>query len=673
MERFIWIELIGFDNTQPDFGVQAYLDTCGFIPTGVSLLFTWLEFPLGHRGMAEEYALDPCECSYGAHPFTEQGVRQQWTNRQLKRLIEIFHNHGVSVYLSYFNMSAYVNENRRQVNGPFCAAHPYLFETRRDGRPTGTVHMLKRLSDGSYFEDLLQQKTVDLLVDYGFDGIQLADGISSGRLSLQEGDYSDDMVAQFLEDSHLSLPQDIQNRADGDAQQMLCRADWIWQHHRADWIRFHCRRWESFYRKFTERLTAAGKQAVFNSAWGRDPFEAIYRFGIDYRRIADCGLQGCVVEDVAPGLAILSEQDNGYLMSDIQRKQLHYDFLAALLLNRAAMPDLKLLTLSSIHDTMEQWGVLEHMPTSMTRTVLCNTAMRYWDGEKFSSVVDAPWFCLADGVSAEQWAFIRKNWEIGESDAATPVGAVWVRSDALSEPELAAFIESRLPPAHFLLSQLLGAGAPLHAVTRIDQLDGLSGDLMVPHPGLLPAEEQAVLAAYDRGRVWFIGTPPANTSFHICVEEQNNFSGIVLGQYGAPVTATETVTNTAEYTFDPQTSLEPLGCLWTHPLTFPPISEAFFTAAATAIRTATACPCAVRHSETSEVIALQTAPRHFRVYVANDAYYYTQPTVDMGAGRLITAIRCLTKYAGYAVRFDGGRFTCRIPGRGMEVFEIDVE
>lgn len=674
MNRFVWLELIGFDNTQPDFGVQAYLDTCSFVPTGVSLLFTWLEFPLGHRGVTEEYLLDPCECSYGAHPFTEQRARQQWTNLQLKRLIEVLHSHGIAVYLSYFNMAAYGDEHRKTVSGPFCASHAYLFETRRNGTCTGTVHMLKRLQNGSYFEDLLQQKTVEVLVDYGFDGVQLADGISSGRLSLQEGDYSDDIVAQFLEDVQLSLPQDIPQKADGDSQQMLCRADWIWQHHRAEWITFHCRRWETFYRKFTDRLAAVGKRAVFNSAWGRDPFEAIYRFGIDYRHIATIGVDGCMVEDVAPGLAILSAEDNGYQMNDTQRRQLHYDFLAALLQNRAAMPAIQILSLSSIHDTMEQWGVLEHMPTSMTRTVLCNLAMRYWNGESFSPIVDAPWFCLADGITTEQWAFIRKNWKIGNLSAtASPVGVTWVWSDALLDREIALFIEKRLPPAHFLLSQLLGAGAPLHAIVRTDHLDGFVGDLLVPHPGLLSADEQTILADYDRGRVWFIGTPPSDASYCVCIKEQNNFGGILLGQYGVADTATKTVENPTVYTFDPQTSLEPLGCLWTHPLTYPPLSEAFFNTAATMLRAANDCPLVVRHEETSELITLQAGEHRFFVCVANDAYHYTQPTIDMGAGRFIRQIRCLTKYEGYAVRYTGGQFTCRVPGRGMEMFEVEVE
>jgi len=37
--RWFWIELIGFDNQLPDFGVREALDRAGFVPEVVALLF----------------------------------------------------------------------------------------------------------------------------------------------------------------------------------------------------------------------------------------------------------------------------------------------------------------------------------------------------------------------------------------------------------------------------------------------------------------------------------------------------------------------------------------------------------------------------------------------------------------------------------------------------------
>ena len=86
-EKWIWMELIGFDNSLPDYGVKSYLDNCGFVPDGVSLLLTWIEFPMQHLGLDRERLLSPCECSYGAHPANAQRRRQNWTNFQLRDLI----------------------------------------------------------------------------------------------------------------------------------------------------------------------------------------------------------------------------------------------------------------------------------------------------------------------------------------------------------------------------------------------------------------------------------------------------------------------------------------------------------------------------------------------------------------------------------------------------------
>ena len=107
LEKWIWIELIGFDNEKPDFGVKEYLDGCGFVPEGVALLLTWLGFTLDHTDMNEERTLDACECSYYAHTANAQRYRQNWTNYQLCGLIRTLQSYGIKVFLSFFNFAAY--------------------------------------------------------------------------------------------------------------------------------------------------------------------------------------------------------------------------------------------------------------------------------------------------------------------------------------------------------------------------------------------------------------------------------------------------------------------------------------------------------------------------------------------------------------------------------------
>ena len=43
-QNYVWIELIGFDNTLPDFGTEALLTRMGYIPDGFLLLISSLDF-----------------------------------------------------------------------------------------------------------------------------------------------------------------------------------------------------------------------------------------------------------------------------------------------------------------------------------------------------------------------------------------------------------------------------------------------------------------------------------------------------------------------------------------------------------------------------------------------------------------------------------------------------
>lgn len=652
LEKWIWIELIGFDNEKPDFGVKEYLEGCGFRPEGITLLLTWLGFVLDHKGLEEERPLDPCECSYYAHGANAQRHCQSWTNHQLRALIRVLQSYGIKVFLSFFNFAAYRNEWGERIACAYLEDKAFLCETDRFGRRSSTVNMLKRLENGEWFEDVLQERTVKVLKDYGFDGLHIADGISSGRLSLQEGDYSDNMVEQFLTE----YPTDeIETAAEGNEEKMLARAACIWQHHRRAWIDFHCRRWLTFFEKFDRRLTEAGKEAVFNNAWTRDPFEAIYRYGVDYRAIAKLGLRGCMPEDVSAGLAILAQEDNGYLMNSRQREQVHYDFLANLMLIRGAMPKLRLTPLAGVHDMMEQWGVLEHMPTSMTRNVMCNLNTLFWNGEEFVPIEDGPWFCLGDSITREQWRFILGNWEIGDpGKGAAPVGPAWVWSDRLLDRELDGFIRERQPSGVFWLSRLLAGGAPIHAVVRIEDLISYTGDLIVPNPALLPQEERVLLSQYDRGTVYFVGkTQQGDPTF-----------GII----GAEVLCTGKISES--YDFDPVTGMESAAG-WPHPLAYPTIGDEFFRTAAQLLIQRCGCPAIIKYAERCELITLRMPDNSWRVYIGNDDYYYNIPVVDMG--KMILSVRRLTGYEGYHVPVNGNTFRCRIPGRGMEAFSVITE
>lgn len=665
--KYTWIELTGFDRKQADYGVGDFLRRAGFKPTGVSLLLYWLGFVLSHEGLEEERPLSIAEDSYAAHPFAPERERQNWTNRDLKGLIDALHAQGIQVLLSYFNMCAFTDDAGNRVAHPFFDGFDQsMKETDREGRAAGTVNVLKRLPDGRFFSDVLIEKTVQATVDYGFDGVQIADGISSPRMALEQGDYSEDMIGQFAEDTGIYPPEDVSNAG-----------AWIWENHRLDWIYFHTRRWEAFFRTFAGRLAQAGKFALFNSAWTRDPFEAMYRYGVDYRRVAKSGVAGCMVEDTSANLALLAEKDNHYLMTDEQRRRVHYEFLSVLMLNRAAMHDIAITPLAGIHDTLEQWGVLEHMPTAMTRNVMNNLCTLFVDERGARPVTDGPFFCLSDGLSVDDWEFIKRQWNTGAMEKiAAPAGVTLLWSDRKLDGELKAFVDSRLTPTHRLLSELLYAGAPIYSVARTEHIECLKGDVLATNPALLPPEEMERLMAYRGGRIFLLGRGAKRDGFFALAEEENSFEDIAL-TVNAPAGKTEKIENGAVYGFDPVKGMEKVKCLWTHPLEFAPVSDDFFLSCADALTQWTDAPDvhlevisdAGRRRRPCKCVLVHTGENSARILLTNDDYYYNIPEVDLG--REIRSVRCLTKYPGFRIPVNGTRLQMRVPGRGAEAIEVE--
>ncbi|MCX6983247.1 MAG: hypothetical protein NT118_00660 [Lentisphaerae bacterium] len=87
-EKWLWIELIGFDVDAPDFGVGAYLEKLGFVPNGLSLLIATANFIHMHDENWANRTFPPEYCSYGAHNVNGERHRQVWTGARLKQLIE---------------------------------------------------------------------------------------------------------------------------------------------------------------------------------------------------------------------------------------------------------------------------------------------------------------------------------------------------------------------------------------------------------------------------------------------------------------------------------------------------------------------------------------------------------------------------------------------------------
>ncbi|MGD9518668.1 MAG: hypothetical protein AB7W28_04060 [Armatimonadota bacterium] len=653
-EKWVWVELIGFDNESPDQGVQAYLDNAGFVPDVISLLLYNADFLHLHAGMGEDRALPFDCCSYGGHPFSYERARQDWTTYQLRDLVRKLHDHGVSVFLALFDLF---------VTDQWIGQHPELLHVNRNGTRIRSLCPWKRLSDGTWYEDFFAGKLGEVLDDYGFDGFHQADGYSHPRLPLYEGDYSDDMVDQFVAATGLELPGGLEE-ASGDAPQVIQeRARWIWRYARRQWIDFYADRIARFCRKVVETAHARGRQVVPNNALTRDPFQALYRYGVDYKRVAEAGVDGFVIETVAPGVSLGAEHG--------AQANAHYNYLAMLLLMKSYLPDLDLHCLTSAHDVNEQWDVLRHGPTLLEREIYCNSNLYRWrhDGtlERCSA---GPMVCLGDGLQRHEWQWLREWW--GRGFSANPcriVSATVVWSDKALSAQLDDFIATRCPSTHRLLYELMARGAPIYCAADVADAGIVQGPLLVLNPQHFPEDELRSVIDAAASPVIAIGSrapalPPPSFEF----QDTCGLYPLVCAVYGAavrrdvnlePVQA-EGLPEDVRSITEPPTFVEEL--------LFHPVSDSFLAACVEIIANCAGAVVVRIRPDVIRVQALELDDQVWRLLVGNDSHYYVVTELDVG--RAIESLEVITSFPGQPPHFEGSRFGLRVPGKGVVVIDV---
>ncbi len=653
-ERWLWIELIGFDNTLPDYGVAAFLEHEGFVPHAVSLLLMNPDFFHDHAGMDVERTLPYDCCSYAGHPRNDERERQEWTNLQVRGLVAELQRRGVAVFPAVFDMF---------ITQGWLASHPEVRHVRRDGLLLESVCPWKRLSDGTLYEEFFTSQLLRAMEDYGFDGYHGADGYGHPRIPIYDGDFSDDMVGQFL-DAAGGSAGDLAGSCDGSPERIARRADWIWRCRRQEWSEFYTGRIAAFWRKVAGALHGIGKQVFLNSTWTRDPFEAGYRYGVEYRRMIDAGVDGFVVEAAAAA----SETER----LDSSARVLH-DFAAMLLLLRAAMPDTKLVYLHGVKDTREQWNVLRHTPTSLEREVYTLSSLYRSDSAgALQRCADGLVVCLADGIRREEWRWLVGIWERAFAPRPRRVlGAAILWSDRALARLREEFPTARWWTPHRLVWQLTSRGAPIQSVVRVEDLDAYEGALLVAHPHLLPAEEREKVLDYARGPLICIGPdlvdlPESEVQFEDC----HRPDPLVCTAYGLAGGYDVSIEGAGDAPLpgDPMEIREPSSFL--EDLLFRPVSDRFLEACVDVLAEAAGSPRVLRAADCTRICAMEDAAGRLVLLIGNDRHGYAAPVIDVG--RPIAAVRVLTPFPPLPVEPDGSRFAVKVPGRGAVIVEVTL-
>ena len=636
-ERWIWIELIGFDNTQPDCGASQYLDKLGFVPDAISYLITSPDIVHQHESLENEKELPPDFCSYYGHEMNAERERQVWTNHQLRTLNEALQSRGIKVFLATF--TTFLSNT---FHPEWISEHPELLEVRRSGEINSAISPLKRFKNGTFYEDFFIPKLAQTLTDYNFDGWHAADGWGPARLPINEADFSDDTFEQFIAARNIQLPENIALRCT-EYSQCQTRADWIWREKRREWILFQTDRWASFYQKKVAAIHAIGKEIVINSCWTRDPFEAIYRYGIDYRKLIGAGVDGIVTESAAGASDM--EAEYGFRLEN---------YVAALLLIRAVVPQTKLVFLHGVKDVMEQWDLIHHAPTILEKETLA-LANIYLQNENanLQRCADGLVVCLGDGISEEEWKWLQARWNLAFAEIPGQLlGATLLWSDAAFENELNDFIAHRNPTTHTLLYNLTERGAPIQSVVRIENLQHARGALLVLNAHLLPEDERAKVLSYDGGALILLErdedgfrcfAPHEKSRRELRVRPEREYS---QSQQSEPITFLENL------------PVNDLG-------------ETFIKDCARLIGEVSGAFQVASGEDFISLQAMKIGDKKVRVVLKNNRLAYSRPVIE--TERKIASLEIKGEFPYAQLQPDESRFSVKVPGRGATVLDVVFE
>ncbi|MFC1526160.1 hypothetical protein ACFL6X_05040 [Candidatus Latescibacterota bacterium] len=660
-ERWIWIELIGFDNASGDYGVSEFIEKVGFVPEGICLLASSPDIVLQHPGMAMEAPLPADICARQGHTHNQERRRQDWTNHQVRGLVQSLRAAGVSTFLSHFTQY-HGNRHHRE----WVSDHPEVLTQRNSTEATGGYNPLKRLSSGEYFEDVFVGKLLETVADYGFDGWHGPDG--NGPLSgpIFETDFSDDMLHQFVALSGSALPDEIWRAGGETCDGRRARGEWIWRHQRREWIEFWSERWAGFWRKILDRLHGAGKRGIINNAWARAPWESLYRYGVDYRKIAEAGVDAIIVETVAASL----NMDPRPSTRDPGRS---YDMASMLQLIRAYVPRTKLLFLCTVQDIVEQWDAIRHTPTVLEREIFSVSNVYAIDSNgRPTRSVDGGLVCLGDGIRRSEWETLERWWDVAANDVPQRVlGAAMLWSDHAVRAQVDDFTLNRTWNSHRILSGLQEHGAPIHTTVRSEHLDGYEGPLFVPNPHLLSDPERQALTGYAGGPVVVVGPDLTGLSELSSVFSQ----GAARRPLQCAVWGMTMPRITADVQDEDQHLPEDVGGLidlpgyWEH-LTSAPVSASFLRACADVVLAATGFITVEEPTRAVTAVVLQMEEDVLRVALRNKMDWYARPHVDLH--RPIESIAVKTEFPVITIQPEGTGFDLRVPGKGLTVVDVQL-
>ena len=465
------IDLRVFDNQQPDYGVRKFLDTLGFVPEYLFNHETYVGHIHSNDGVIDDTPLLPTWTAQRAVPGC-----QVWSRKQYYELIKVLHTYDIkffqgaeaawSVWPEYGELSrdTWIYNNLSE-----------LFVTYRNGATTekemGMICPLKHLKDGTLYEDMLLRDVLAFLDDYDADGFFAADGFGGLATQLEDGDYSDDMVAQFTEHTGIQVKGNT----------ITERADDIWEHYRYEWADFYSDRWAAFYQKLVPAFEQAGKELIVMAPFKHGPADAFLKYGYDYAKNARAGLKCYALE---------SMETNSHRWQNFQ--SMEAVGITNAITIKAVAPDTKIMWMSATCNAPEHWHTLRDHPGMLERECIAlNTARCVGpDGELIPSY-DGVQPLFGIDLSASEWRWYKERLDIGHKKIAHNDGLVLIWSDSFLYEHAK---RNQIYPLTFESAFLRFSGLPIHSSVNLDNIQNVSNrSLLLIEPLGITDEQVASL------------------------------------------------------------------------------------------------------------------------------------------------------------------------------------
>lgn len=416
---------------------------------GTAVVFPWVEL-IG-------FDCEAPDCGVGAYlarmPRPPQAVSLMLDRDTMFRIYDPVHNPEFDLPADScaYNARSYNSERKRQ-SWHTSQLRRLIAELKSRGVEVYAAFF--RHNEREMVEEPIGELAVKLaqfLADFGFTGLHGADGYSPPIHCLEAPER-----------------QQLANSEDRNRPQVARR---------------EAIRYAAAWREIVARLKERGLKCYLNTCWTLDPYEALFRYGVDYRLLAKTGIDGFVVESSASAGLLYGGQLPG-------RASKQDRSLAMLLRLKACCPETPMVLLHAVHDGNEQWSAIRHAPCAMRCEALSMGAVFYGRRRALEGYLP----CLSDGLTAAEWQELFAIYDLALTPAREPFGFYYVWSDRAFDAEFDECAVSLDCSSSTVLQELLHYGASVTAAISVkDALADPSLPLLIVNPKYFPKDELEAL------------------------------------------------------------------------------------------------------------------------------------------------------------------------------------